>query len=86
MNDEVRISGNVTGTVVSSKMDKSITVTIERKIPHPLYKKYVKRTTKIHAHDEDNQCKEGDVVTIQQCRPMSKTKTWKLVEIVGSAA
>jgi len=86
MNDEVGISGSVTGTVVSDKMDKSITVKIERKIPHPLYKKYVKRTTKIHAHDEDNQCKEGDVVTIQQCRPMSKTKTWKLVEIVGSAA
>ena len=70
------------GRVISDKMDKSITVLVERKVPHPLYKKYVRRSTKIHAHDENNECAIGDVVTIKECRPISKTKSWTLVEVV----
>jgi small subunit ribosomal protein S17 len=70
------------GKVISAKMDKSIIVAIERKVKHPLYGKFMKRTTKLHAHDETNQCNEGDVVSIKECRPLSKTKSWTLVEIV----
>jgi small subunit ribosomal protein S17 len=66
-------------------MDKSITVAVERQVKHPIYGKYVKRTTKIHAHDEQNQCKEGDFVSIRECRPLSKTKSWTLVEVVSKA-
>ncbi|MCH1921475.1 MULTISPECIES: 30S ribosomal protein S17 [Shewanella] len=73
------------GKVTSNKMDKSITVAVERQVKHPIYGKYVKRTTKIHAHDEQNQCNEGDIVTISQCRPLSKTKSWTLVEVVSKA-
>ncbi|MDG1688915.1 MAG: 30S ribosomal protein S17 [Gammaproteobacteria bacterium] len=75
----------VTGRVISDKMDKSITVLVERKVPHPLYKKYVKRSTKLHAHDEANTCNVGDVVNITSTRPMSKTKCWKLVDVVTRA-
>ena len=71
--------------VISAKMDKSIVVAIERKVKHPLYGKFIKRTTKLHAHDETNQCSEGDVVSIKECRPLSKTKSWTLVEIVSKA-
>ena len=71
----------VTGSVVSAGRDKSITVQVDRKTMHPKYKKYIKRTTKLHAHDEKNVCKLGDVVTIQECRPISKTKSWVLVEV-----
>jgi len=71
--------------VISAKMDKSIVVAIERKVKHPLYGKFMKRTTKLHAHDETNQCSEGDVVLISECRPLSKTKSWTLVEIVNKA-
>ena len=73
------------GKVISAKMDKSIVVAIERKVKHPLYGKFMKRTTKLHAHDETNQCAEGDVVSIKECRPLSKTKSWALVEIVRKA-
>jgi len=73
------------GKVISAKMDKSIVVAIERKVKHPLYGKFMKRTTKLHAHDENNQCTEGDVVSIKECRPLSKTKSWTLVEIVTKA-
>lgn len=73
------------GKVISAKMDKSIVVAIERKVKHPLYGKFMKRTTKLHAHDETNQCSEGDVVTISECRPLSKTKSWTLVQIVSKA-
>ena len=69
------------GTVVSNKMDKSITVLVERRIKHPLYGKYIKRSKKIHAHDEENICQEGDLVTIEETRPISKTKTWKLSSV-----
>lgn len=70
------------GVVTSNKMDQTVTVLLERKIKHPLYKKYIKRSTKIHAHDSGNQCNEGDVVKIAECKPVSKTKSWKVVEIV----
>jgi small subunit ribosomal protein S17 len=71
----------VTGQVVSNKADKSITVMTERKVKHPIYGKFVKRSTKVHAHDEKNECGIGDTVTVEECRPMSKTKTWRLVSI-----
>ncbi len=71
----------VSGTVVSDKMDKTITVKIERRVKHPLYGKYIRRSKKIHAHDEDNECKEGDMVTVFETRPQSKSKTWSLKTI-----
>ena len=70
------------GVVVSSKMDKSIVVAVERKEKHPIYGKFVKKTTKFVAHDEKNECSEGDTVRIMETRPLSKTKNWRLVEIV----
>ena len=75
----------VQGRVVSDKMDKSIVVAIERFVKHPIYGKFVKRTTKLHAHDETNQCGTGDTVTIRECAPISKSKNWTLVEIVTKA-
>ena len=74
-----------TGTVVSNKMDKTITVLLERRVKHPVYGKYITRSSKIHAHDEQNTCGMGDTVTVAESRPLSKTKTWKLVEVVESA-
>ena len=74
--------GTVTGRVTSNKMDKSITVVVERRMRHAKYGKMIRRSTKIHAHDELNVCKTGDVVTIKECRPLSKTKAWTLVEVV----
>lgn len=79
------VKRTLTGKVVSSKMDKSITVLIERRVKHPKYGKFVRKSSKIHAHDESNQCHEGDVVTIEECRPISKTKAWRLVEVVERA-
>ncbi len=73
----------VTGKVISNKMDKTVTVLIERKVKHPIYGKYIRRSTKLHVHDAENACQEGDTVTIQQCRPLSKSKSWQLVDIVG---
>jgi small subunit ribosomal protein S17 len=75
-----------TGKVVSNKMDKTITVLIERREKHPVYGKYMTRSSKIHAHDEGNQCGVGDTVTVAESRPLSKTKTWKLLEVVVSAS
>ncbi len=75
----------VQGRVVSNKMDKTITVAVERFVKHPIYGKFIKRTTKLHAHDEQNQCNEGDVVTVRECRPLSKSKTWTLVAVVTKA-
>lgn len=75
----------LTGKVVSNKMEKSITVLIERRVRHPKYGKFVRKSSKIHAHDETNQCHEGDVVTIEECRPISKTKAWRLVQVVERA-
>ncbi len=82
MTTETKVQRTKSGVVTSDKMDQTVTVMIERKIKHPLYKKYVKKSTKIHAHDPDNKCHEGDVVKIAECRPISKTKSWKVVEIV----
>ena len=73
------------GVVVKNKMDKSISVAIERKVAHPLYKKYFKKTTNLMAHDENNECRIGDVVKIMETRPLSKNKKWRLVEIVEKA-
>ncbi len=75
-----------TGRVVSDKMDKTITVLIERKVKHPLYGKYIKRSTKLHAHDEKNECTIGDLVTVQETRPVSKLKAWALLKIEERAA
>lgn len=85
MSEEQTIQRTLQGRVVSDKMDKSATVMIERKVPHPLYGKYVRRSTKLHVHDENNDCKMGDTVTIEQCRPISKTKSWRLVSVVERA-
>ena len=70
-----------TGKVISSKRDKTITVLVERKVRHPLYKKILRRSSKLQAHDQDNVCSEGDLVTIEECRPISKTKSWKLLKV-----
>jgi len=74
-----------TGRVVSNKMDKSVTVLLERQIKHALYGKYIKRSTKVLAHDEENSCGEGDKVKIAECRPLSKSKSWRVVEILERA-
>lgn len=86
MSASENIERTLTGRVVSNKMDKSVTVKIERLVKHPMYGKYIRRSSKLHVHDESNQCNEGDLVTIRQCRPISKTKAWTLVEIVEKAS
>jgi small subunit ribosomal protein S17 len=73
------------GLVTSDKMDKTITVAVERKVKHPIYGKFLKKTTKFHAHDESNQCGIGDTVRIMETRPLSKTKRWRLVEVIEKA-
>ena len=75
----------VQGRVVSNKMDKTITVAVERFVKHPIYGKFIKRTTKLHAHDESNVCNEGDTVTVRECAPISKNKYWMLVDVVEKA-
>tara|TARA_Y100001970_G_scaffold115461_1_gene143906 strand:+ start:4403 stop:4666 length:264 start_codon:yes stop_codon:yes gene_type:complete len=70
-----------TGLVISSERDKTITVLVERKVKHPLYKKILRRSSKLQAHDQENKCAKGDLVTIQQCRPLSKTKSWRLLKV-----
>ncbi len=85
MTMETQMERTLTGRVTSNKMDKTITVVIERLVKHPVYGKYIRRTTKLHAHDEQNECREGDMVTIKQCRPLSKTKSWMLVSVVNRA-
>ena len=85
--EEVAARGRrtVTGQVVSDKMDKTVSVSVERLIKHPVYGKYIRRTTKVLAHDESNECKAGDRVTISECRPMSKRKAWQVVNVVERA-
>lgn len=80
--DQSKAQRTVTGRVISDKMNKTIVVQVERKVKHPLYGKYIRRFSKMVAHDEDNTCQVGDLVIIQQSRPLSKTKCWKLVEIL----
>lgn len=82
---ERKLRKTKTGTVSSDKMNKTITVAVERKVKHPIYGKFVKKTTKFHAHDEKNEAKPGDVVKIEETRPLSKTKCWRLVEIIEKA-
>lgn len=79
--NEVKAARTVSGRVVSNKMDKSIVVLIERRVKHPVYGKIIKRSTKLHAHDANNECNPGDEVTIKEVRPISKTKSWSLVSI-----
>jgi len=93
MSDKVDTNANTTaaiktveGRVVSNKMNKTVTVLVERHVKHALYGKYLRRSTKLHAHDEDNACKEGDLVRVTECRPLSKTKNWRVVEIITRAA
>ena len=82
--EQVKNIKTLTGTVVSDKMNKTAVVLLEKKVKHPKYGKYVKKSTKYKVHDQDNICKTGDIVTITEVRPISKNKSWKLVEIIGS--
>jgi small subunit ribosomal protein S17 len=75
----------VEGKVVSNKAEKTISVMVERKVKHPLYGKYIRKSTKFLAHDETNECGEGDTVLIEECRPLSKNKSWRLVKVIGKA-
>ncbi len=85
-NTEKKTLRTVEGRVVSNKMDKTVNVLVERQVKHALYGKYIKRSTKLHAHDADNACKEGDVVRVTEIAPMSKTKNWRVVEVITRAA
>lgn len=85
MSEQQVIKRTLTGKVVSDKMDKTITVKVERQVKHPMYGKFIKRSTKVHAHDEANECRIGDTVTVVECRPLSKSKCWQLVEVVEKA-
>lgn len=86
MSGSESVKRTVNGRVVSTAMDKTITVVVERLVPHPLYGKYIRRTTKVHAHDEENVCQKGDWVSVVECRPMSKQKTWRLVDVLERPA
>lgn len=79
---QTKAARTLSGRVTSSKMNKTITVLVERRIQHPLYGKYITRHTKLHAHDENNECRPGDTVLIESCRPLSKTKAWRLVKVL----
>ena len=85
MNAESKLQRTTTGRVVSDKMDKSIVVLVERMVRHPVYGKFIKRSKKMHVHDAENTCNIGDIVQIQECRPLSKTKSWELVKVVEQA-
>jgi small subunit ribosomal protein S17 len=85
MTEATKVVRTVSGRVVSDKMDKTITVLVERKVKHPLIGKVIVKSNKFHAHDEKNECKEGDLVTITESRPLSKTKTWVLSKVVTKA-
>jgi len=86
MSEESKVRRTVVGRVVSDKMDKTVSVAIERQIKHPAYGKYIRRTSKVLAHDASNECKAGDRVAISECRPISKNKSWQVVEVVEKAA
>lgn len=86
MSEENNQKRTLSGVVISNKMDKTATVLIERKVKHMLYGKYIKRSTKLHIHDEKNECNEGDVISIKECKPYSKTKSWDLVEVIKKSA
>lgn len=80
-----KLTRTVIGEVVSNKMDKTIAVMIERRVEHPIYRKYIKKSTRLLAHDENNECNEGDTVAIEECRPISKSKSWKLHKVLAQA-
>ena len=82
MSEVAKVKRTLTGRVVSDKMDKTVTVLIERKVKHPVIGKIVRRSKKYHAHDETNECHEGDLVIIEECRPIAKTKTWRVSSLV----
>ena len=86
MSEQQKTQRTIEGRVVSNKMNKTVTVLLERQVQHPLYGKIVRRSTKVHAHDENGECKEGDLVRIAECRPVSKTKNWRVVAVVTRAA
>jgi small subunit ribosomal protein S17 len=86
MNEKTKAQRTIEGRVVSNKMQKTVTVLLERQVQHPLYGKIIRRSTKVHAHDEKGECKEGDTVRIAECAPLSKTKNWRVVEVVARAA
>lgn len=86
MSEEQASNRRIQGRVTSDKMDKTITVMIERQVEHPMYGKFIRRSTKVHAHDANNECRIGDIVMVEQCRPLSRSKTWRLVEIIESPA
>jgi small subunit ribosomal protein S17 len=86
MSEEKKVQRTVVGRVVSDKMDKTVSVAIERQIKHPTYGKYIRRTSKVMAHDANNDCKTGDRVAISECRPMSKNKAWQVVNVIEKAA
>lgn len=86
MSEEAKVQRTIVGRVVSDKMDKTVSVAIERLIKHPVYGKYIRRTTKVLAHDASNECKAGDRVSISECKPISRNKSWAVVEVVERAA
>jgi small subunit ribosomal protein S17 len=86
MEQQTKTKRTLTGQVVSTKMDKTIAVVIERRVEHPIYKKYMRKSTKLLAHDENSECKEGDTVAIEECRPLSKRKAWRLQRVITRAA
>ena len=86
MSEESKVQRTVVGRVVSDKMDKTVSVAIERLIKHPMYGKFIRRTTKVLAHDASNECKAGDRVAISECKPISKNKSWQVVNVVERAA
>jgi len=86
MSEENKVQRTIVGRVVSDKMDKTVSVAIDRLIKHPVYGKFIRRTTKVLAHDANNECKPGDRVTISECKPISKNKSWAVVEVVERAA
>lgn len=85
MTEKAKSPRTLIGQVVSNKMDKTIAVRVERRVEHPIYKKYVRRSTKLLVHDEANECREGDMVAIEECRPISKRKSWRLQRIIEHA-
>ncbi len=85
MSEQEKVARSISGVVISNKMDKTVTVLVERLEKHALYKKYIRKSTKLHAHDESNECNEGDTVQIEECRPLSKSKSWRVIQVVSRA-
>ena len=86
MSEQKKAARSISGVVISNKMDKTVTVLVERLEKHALYKKYIRKSTKLHAHDELNECNEGDKVQIEECRPLSKSKSWRVIDVVSRAS